>query len=105
MNCRCENPRHADHAGGPCAAVATETDNYCKPCHDNAADEAMAAIKVPILRRGSSNKSSAKSSERKTVIEVRWDEDKEEHSLVIQGSAVENAEVHENALHRGWFYL
>ena len=51
MNCRCKNPRHANHAGGPCTAVATETDNYCKPCHDKAANEAAAAIQptnIPI---------------------------------------------------------
>jgi hypothetical protein len=56
-----------------------------------------------ILSTDSPNQSSA-AEDRKTV-EIGWDDDKEEHSLVIDGSAVENVEVHENALHKGWFYL
>ena len=42
--CRCANTRHTDHLGEHCTAQATESDNYCKYCHDKAADEAMAAI-------------------------------------------------------------
>lgn len=37
--CRCENLSHSNHPGVKCAAVATEADNYCKPCHDKAADK------------------------------------------------------------------
>jgi hypothetical protein len=75
MNCRCENPRHLTHAGRPCTAVATETDNYCKPCRD------------------------------KVAIEVRRDEDSWELSLFIHGSFIENAEVHQDALRKGFLYL
>jgi hypothetical protein len=106
MNCRCENPRHANHAGGPCRAVATEIDNYLQTSHDKAADEAIAAINLPVnLSRDSRNKSSAESRTPKSAIEVRRDEDSWEHSLLIHGSVVENAEVHENALDKGSLFL
>jgi len=42
--CRCTNARHKDHLGKHCTAPATESDDYCKYCHDKAANEAMAAI-------------------------------------------------------------
>jgi hypothetical protein len=42
---------------------------------------------------------------RKRAIEVRLHEEDWEHSLFIHGSVVENAEVHENAVDKGSFYL
>jgi hypothetical protein len=42
--CRCVNTTHKNHQGNHCAAPATENDDYCKVCHDKAADEAMQAI-------------------------------------------------------------
>lgn len=44
--CRCETYGHSNHPGVNCAAVATEAGNYCKPCHDKAADKPMATKKV-----------------------------------------------------------
>lgn len=37
--CRCTSVIHDEHAGGPCTSPATESDGYCKACHDHAARE------------------------------------------------------------------
>lgn len=106
MNCQCKNPRHPNHLGGHCTALATEPDNYCRHCHDKATDEAIAAINVPQPSRDSLHTSdTAKSHERKCAIEVRLDEDNSEHSLRIDGCVVDNAVVHESVISKGFFYL
>jgi len=37
VTCRCTNLKHPEHLNSVCENLATESDGYCKACHDRSA--------------------------------------------------------------------